>query len=143
VPVVVTGSDTALGAAVVAALPGEVRSVPATSPVLRDGGRLAAALAGAHTLVHLVPHPLDSALDLVLAGDLPARVVTLAPLDDVPPPSFLALERAAHADGFDLIVLRVRASVLGGELDPVVVAAVLAADAVRKPGARVQVLTPR
>jgi uncharacterized protein YbjT (DUF2867 family) len=78
VPVVVTGADTPLGAAVVAALRGagvEVRATVRTRvaaaslppPVavmdLSDPLRFGAVLEGAHTLVHLDPAPLDHVVE--------------------------------------------------------------------------------
>jgi uncharacterized protein YbjT (DUF2867 family) len=131
VPVVVTGADTPLGAAVVAALRAdpaiEVRAtvrtrvaaealaplrIPVAVSDLDDPLRAGAALEGAHTVLHLDPAPLAHVLEA--AEDTSVRRVVLLAAE----PTY------AGSTDFEVVVVvgdRARA-------DPEVIAALLAAD---------------
>jgi uncharacterized protein YbjT (DUF2867 family) len=138
VPVVVTGADTPLGRAVVAALRADGVDVRATvrersgraglaPPVavmdLSDPLRFGAVLEGAHTLVHLDPAPLDHVLDAAEDTTLRRLVLVGGAVTAVPG---TAVPGTGASGGGDLQVVHVTGD--AAVADRAVVAAVVEAD---------------
>ena len=137
VPVVVTGADTPLGAAVVAALRGagvEVRATvrarsaaaglppPVAVMDLSDPLRFGAVLEGAHTLVHLDPAPLDHVIEA--AEDTSLRRLVLVRPGGVAGAAEEPVKLVELVGLVELVVVTGSPS----SADPAVVTAVVAAD---------------